>query len=343
MIKIIEHEHDVGYKKVFSKKRNFLHFIRKYIQVDWVNNIDENDLILIDKSFVEADYKDKESDIIYKIKFQDSEIIFYVLLELQSTVDRTMPFRLLKYMVELMKREFDNTPENERKLTDYRLPAVVPIILYNGSDNWTAVRNFKEYLQGYEKFGDYIIDFKYLLFDLNRTTEETILSTNQLLDMIFALDQNPNRKNMERMLTIAFENLDNMSDDDKTDILGWIKYIYLNYIPNEDTKTEILHKFEKGEITSMMYGIDRYINEELEKGRKELENDRKELENDRKEVEKRAEKRAEKRTEKKAEKKAHKEKIESVKNLIEIGLSDSQISKAMKMEISEIETLRKGK
>ena len=226
----ITQKHDKGYKSIFSKKQNFLHFLKKYIKADWVNNIDKNDLTLIDKSFIAADFKQKESDVIYKMKFQGSEIIFYVLLELQSSVDFTMPFRLLTYITALLKREFNNTSANQRETKDYRLPSVVPIVLYNGSDNWTAVRSFREYLQGYEQFGEYIIDLKYLLFDLNRNTDETLLSTNQLLDIIFALDKKPNRMRMERMLGVAFENLKDMSDDDREDMLGWIKYIWLSYI-----------------------------------------------------------------------------------------------------------------
>jgi predicted transposase/invertase (TIGR01784 family) len=269
VIIIVEHEHDKGYKGLFSKKRNFLHFLKKYIQADWVNNIDENDLVLIDKSFIEADYKDKESDVIYKVKFKDSEIIFYVLLELQSTVNQTMPFRLLKYMTELMKREFEDTPKNEREAINYRLPAVVPIILYNGADNWSAVRSFKEYLQGHEQFGEYVINFRYLLFDLNRMTDETILSTHQLLDMVFALDKKTSRKDMERILNITAEHLQRMSDEDRNDLIRWVSYIWLNHFKDEAVKNDIVQNFERGEITSMISGMDLYIQEERLTAKKE--------------------------------------------------------------------------
>jgi Holliday junction resolvasome RuvABC DNA-binding subunit len=42
------------------------------------------------------------------------------------------------------------------------------------------------------------------------------------------------------------------------------------------------------------------------------------------------------------EKKAHEDKIESVKSLIEMGLSDSQISKAMKMTEKEVADIKEG-
>jgi predicted transposase/invertase (TIGR01784 family) len=311
--KIIDHEHDIGYSSIFSKKHNFLHFLKKYIQADWVNSIDESDLIPVDTSMIDDDYKQKESDVIYKLKFQGSEIIFYVLLELQSSVDYTMPFRLLRYMMLLLKREFDNALKNERESIDYRLPAIVPIILYNGSDKWTAVRSFKEYSRGYEQFGEYIIDFKYFLFDLNRVTNETILSTNELLDIIFALDKQPVRANIERMLNIAAEYMKRMSGGDRDDLLGWIRHIGLNRISDEKVKEELMNKFERGETTNMMYGIDMAFEEERQKGKLEGK-----LE---------------------GEKKA---KIEIAKNLLDI-LDDKTIAKKTNLTIKEVEALRKDK
>lgn len=265
----VHQKHDKGYKGLLSKTHHFMHFLTKYIDADWVKTINENDLTLIDKTFIDADFKQTESDVIYKLKLKDREIIFYILLELQSSVDFTIPFRLLRYMTALLRREFRNTSENERKSKDYRLPAVVPIILYNGSDNWSAVRSFKEYLQGYEEFGDYLIDFKYLLFDLNRNTEETILSTEQLLDMVFALDKTK-RHNMERIIKITLEKYRRMSDDDKEDLDNWMEYIWLSDIEDACEKNKILSNFKRGEITDMMSGLSLMIEEEVKKEKVEI-------------------------------------------------------------------------
>ena len=45
--------------------------------------------------------------------------IFYVLQELQSSVDFTIPFRLLRYMVELLNDVFKNTDEKVRERKDF--------------------------------------------------------------------------------------------------------------------------------------------------------------------------------------------------------------------------------
>ena len=292
----------IGYKRIFSKKQHFLHFLSKYIKADWAANIDEDDLTLIDKSFIDADFKQKESDVIYRAKIKGQEIIFYVLLELQSSVDYTMPFRLLKYIVALLKRIFNDTPKEKREAKGYRLPAVVPIVLYNGSDKWTAVQSFKEYLQGYEQFGEYVIDFKYLLFDLKREPESAILSTEQLLDMAFALDK-ATRGDMERLLKRALETFRRMETEEQEDLLNWLRYIWLNDIQDESDKDKILSDFEKGELGKMMGGFSFILQEERLKG----------------------------------EKKAYSEKLEIARKLIKRGLAIEDIAEDTGLSIADIE------
>jgi hypothetical protein len=78
-------------------------------------------------------------------RIEDGDVVFYVHLEMQSEPDFTMPFRLLVYTTELLRRLFAETEEKIRRRKDFRLPAVVPIVLYNGSDKWSCVGSFKEY------------------------------------------------------------------------------------------------------------------------------------------------------------------------------------------------------
>lgn len=92
-----EHINDKGYKRMFSKKKNFLHFLQKYIALPWVSAITEDD--------IDDDFRERESDIIYRVKNKDFEAV----------VDYTMPFRLLVYITERLKRLFNDTAKKERE------------------------------------------------------------------------------------------------------------------------------------------------------------------------------------------------------------------------------------
>jgi predicted transposase/invertase (TIGR01784 family) len=220
-------KHDESYKSVLSKAANFLHFLKKYIAAPWIADISVADLEAVHQSFVTPEYSKIDSDLIYRLKIKGSDVYFYVLVELQSQIDHTMPFRLLRYMMELLNYIFKNTEEDKRERKGFRLPAIVPIILYNGEDNWTVVRTFREYTENYEIFGDNIINFRYLLFDVKRTDEATILSTKKILDSVFLLDKRrlEKRGSEEEIIKFLEKFAPDMEVDDAVELLRWLKHI----------------------------------------------------------------------------------------------------------------------
>lgn len=99
----------------------------------------------MEKSYILQDFDEKESDIVYRLHSRE-DMVFYVLLELQSTVDYGMPFRLLLYMVEIWRDIYNNTAVEERERQGFRLPVIIPAVLYNGEGNWTAAQDFRAML-----------------------------------------------------------------------------------------------------------------------------------------------------------------------------------------------------
>ena len=313
--KEITHKHDKGYKRIFSRNRNFLYFLNKYIQSDefasWVKNIDEDDLVWINTTLIDDKFKKRDSDVIYKMKFKGREIIFYILLELQSGVDFSIPFRLLTYMTLILNYVFENTPKDERESKDYRLPAVIPITLYNGYDNWTAVRTFKEYLQDYTQFEKYIIDFEYYLIDINRITNAAESSVKQILDIIFMLDKKKSKDDMEKALNTASEHFRHMSDEDREDLIDWLRHVWLSNIADNKKKDELLKNFEKGEVSGMTSGLSLWFEDGRNEGKREGKEE--------------------------AEQRAYKEKIELAKKLRKRGIPIAYILEDTGLTIEEIE------
>ena len=182
--------HDKGYKKRMSKPAEFLHFLRKYIGADWMMKLQEADVSLCDKEFLERDYEGKEADLIYRVNMPDGkEVIIFILQELQSYVDYTMIFRILVYVVNTLVKYFLDVDQKERERSGFRLPAMVPIVFYNGAERWTAATNLRSYQNNGELFGEHILNLEYYLVNLAEIDEEYILSTNTVLDNIMYCDK----------------------------------------------------------------------------------------------------------------------------------------------------------
>jgi len=51
----IHNQHDKGYKFLLSSKRVFIELLRSFVKQEWVNDIDEANVVKVDKSFYSAD------------------------------------------------------------------------------------------------------------------------------------------------------------------------------------------------------------------------------------------------------------------------------------------------
>jgi predicted transposase/invertase (TIGR01784 family) len=255
-----DQRHDEGYKYILSKASNFLHFLKKYFHAPWMADISVDDIEPVNKSYITKEYRRVDSDLIYKLKRGDADIYFYVLLELQSKVDHTMVFRLLRYMVELLNDIFKNADKNVRRRKDYRLPAIVPIVLYDGDSRWTAVKSFKEYTKDYGMFGNNIIDFEYLLLDLNRTDDSRILPVNKLLDAAFSLAKMRFEKKLspEEVNIWWAEQAPHLSKEDILELADWMS-LALRVSP--EIKETLKDTLMKGDGVAMKTGFELWADE----------------------------------------------------------------------------------
>ena len=62
------------------------------------------------RSFISDALRERESDVLLRVPFQGTpdseELLIYILIEHQSTVDSTMGFRLLSYMMEIWQEQW---------------------------------------------------------------------------------------------------------------------------------------------------------------------------------------------------------------------------------------------
>ena len=310
-----EHIYDKGYKRVLSKKEYFLHFVKKYIRVNWIQNIQPEDLNLINANFVDEAFQEREADIVYKAKNGDQDVYFYVLLELQSTADYTMPFRLLVYMVELLKREFTNTPKETREKKEFRLPAVVPIVLYNGNSPWSVVKTFREYTMQADQFADNIIDFQYLMLDLMRQDDDYILNTNNALDDIFLMDRGTKENNLIQSIQKIAQRAPQHTHEDILEVWDWFKDLVFDKVDDPNLLEMTQEAFMKGDVKAMTTNVERLFERRYEKGIAEG-------------------------MEKGMEKGVEKSKLEIARRLIKMRLSIPMITEATGLSEKDIEKIK---
>ncbi|EKQ58030.1 MULTISPECIES: Rpn family recombination-promoting nuclease/putative transposase [unclassified Clostridium] len=268
--KAINNIHDRSYKDLYSNKEVFLNLVKEMFKASWAKDLREDNLVLVDKEYILSDYEENEADIVYRANIGGKEVIFYTLLEFQSTIDYRMPLRLFFYINEILREYTKNlTEEAKKNRKGFRVPAVVPIVLYNATRKWNAPRCFKDIVNQNELFGDNVVNFKYELFDVNHQyTKEELINNNNITSAIFLLDQKVDPLEfLERLKVVALE-FSNLTDAQKMILKHWVRNTVDETIA--ENAVEILES-RKEEVEKMVANNAFMIEEMKQKVRKETE------------------------------------------------------------------------
>ncbi|MDE6054886.1 MAG: Rpn family recombination-promoting nuclease/putative transposase, partial [Lachnospiraceae bacterium] len=260
--------YDKGYKRIFSIKKNFLDFIKKYIGFDWMMELTERDLELIDKEYVTDQFDTYESDLVYRVDTRAGSIYLFFLFELQSYNDFTMPFRLLVYMTAIWLDYFKNSDKNKRKQKRYRLPAIMSIVLHNGERSWTAAHRFREMIGQEELFGKYVVDFEYVLVSVKSLAVSKIKSSNTLIDNILLADKKSTKE--EWNSTGIVELVRRVRTMEKSDLNEWIVW-FSNVVRElgERERKEFIQQLREGDEKIMCSSFERIMKKEKAEGKAE--------------------------------------------------------------------------
>jgi len=310
-------KHDTGYKYLLANKATFLQFLRTFIEADWVDDVTEGRISRVPKSFILQDFSQREADLVYKIRLADKDIVFYILMELQSTVDTAMPFRLLMYMVEIW-RDYVLNESQHLPGGKFKLPVIVPCVLYNGRNRWTVPTSFGKGQVGFEYFPDYALDFEYILIDVNRYDKSKLLASSNLMGSVFYIDQLRGIDEILRGLNEVAAVTADMPEDELLRFSTWAGKVVIKGMSQEDKDKVLQHLHKKGG-KSLITNFERILQETLQKYR----------------VEGLAEGRAEGRAEGFIEGKRL-----IAKNFLKLGLAPKQVAVASELSLKEVMKLQ---
>ncbi len=258
--------HDKRYKELFSHKKSFISLLKDCVKKQWVNDLDEESLTKTDNSFILQDFSEKEADVVYEAKLNGRTVVFYILLELQSSVDYLMPYRLLLYIVEILRHYYNNADVNKRDNKDFKFPVVFPIVFFSGKETWNVPLNLRDIFTNAEMFGNYALDFEYILVNAKGYDNESLKKfSSKLLGTILRLEKA--RNDLEFFSGIQ-DNLEYIGDFDEEEMRIFnlsIKLLDMAYGYNKgnDIK-ELLNENKIKEADRILCDIIEYAKHEKE-------------------------------------------------------------------------------
>ena len=107
-----------------------------------------------------------------------------------------MPYRILEYEYELIKSENDYKKLGTK---DYKIPAVIAIVLYTGKQKWNVkkyIEEVQERLEGYEE----IKLAKYDVVDVNDFSKEELIKEKSFLSKAMLIEKAKDNEEIVRYL-----------------------------------------------------------------------------------------------------------------------------------------------
>ena len=190
---------DIAYKEFFSDPQNVEDLLRGFVKKDYINELDYSTLERSNSDFVRKESGERHDDIIWRLKWKERWLYVYIIIEFQSNVDYSMPVRIMSYIAEMWLSLLENVNTEYHK--NHTVPPVLPIVLYNGVENWNAVTNVADMLQD-KSFSNINIDY-YLIDELHPVEGQKDAVTEGILNCVTALievERSKNKKNLEEIL-----------------------------------------------------------------------------------------------------------------------------------------------
>lgn len=116
--------HDSLFKQFLSEKETAKDFFDIWLPDEIKALCDSDSLKVESGSFIDSEMKNYQSDILYSVNTEQGQGYIYLLIEHQSTPDKLMAWRLMRYSMAAMQKHLEAGHK--------KLPLVFPIMFYAG-------------------------------------------------------------------------------------------------------------------------------------------------------------------------------------------------------------------
>ena len=251
--------HDKLFKIILSNKEEAVGFIKKVLNSK--EDITTKNIELYNKEYITEKFEKRETDITYKI----AEKNLYIIIEHQSTIDRTMPYRIQRYKMLLMDEIIN---KKEMKKVGYEFPRIIAIVLYTGRGKW-KVEKLEDVQKPLEWYKETEKEFE--LVDVNKYTEEELMKDELVITKAMLIEKQKDARKVRDILNKVNQIVKDNPEKIKL-LLEILKYILLNSKSEEIRKEadKIIKEYKGGEeaVLNMVTVYNKALDEQREEGQK---------------------------------------------------------------------------
>ena len=140
----ISNVHDKFFQETFTREEIAKSFMKSYLPKSVLAKIDLDKLTIVKDTFIDKELREHFSDILYIVRYRDSELYIYLLFEHKSYPEPMVGLQILRYMVRIWEQYLKKHPKAKK------VPAIFPIVFYHGRTKWNVPENFQSIVENYD-------------------------------------------------------------------------------------------------------------------------------------------------------------------------------------------------
>ena len=240
----IGHFPDRSTRWLFQNK-DFVQDLLEILASELVECIDFDRLSQINRSFIPDTLREQESDMVFSVPFRTKsgtdELLIYILIEHQSTVDPIMGFRVLFYMMQIWDFQRREWESNNVPKSQWRFRPILPIVYYTGEKRWSNPLTLDAIMDMPDVLARFVPKFDTLFLSVNETETADLKKTDHPLGWLLTVLQKENA-DTETLSTALFEavsyleTLDETKASQQRKAFAYLVLLILNRRPAEEHK-----------------------------------------------------------------------------------------------------------
>ncbi len=157
--------HDALFRVTFERPEHASGMLRALLPEELTKRVDWSVLELVPGSFRDEDLRGSETDVLFRTRLNGREVLFYLLVEHQSSADPMMAWRMARYAMRVGERWRREQPLAKR------LPAVFPFVVAHADGVWRSATSLIELYDldaaTRDALSPWLLNQRYALYDLS--------------------------------------------------------------------------------------------------------------------------------------------------------------------------------
>ena len=185
---------DNSSKVIFEDPILCAQFLRGYLGIPLLSEVQPEDIEDVTERFLPMFSEERDSDVVKRVRLKkDGTPCFFIsLIEHKSSVDYNVVMQIFRYMAfiwEDYEKEQEKLYKGISRTKGFQYPPILPVIFYDGPDNWTAPLSFHDKILCSDVLGEYIPDYRCLLMQLKNFTNEELMKKRDELSFVMLMDK----------------------------------------------------------------------------------------------------------------------------------------------------------